>query len=73
MDEVSEALWVRINALRAERNAWYACTTRFVVIDEPRKAVLAELEQVETWFKILEEAAHARREALVYLEEAKHG
>jgi|GEM_PF-5056560 len=73
MDEVSEALWCRLNALRAERNAWYACTTRFVVIDESRKAVLAEIKQVEAWFKVLEEAAYARREALAYLEEAKHG
>ena len=71
MDDVQEALWVRLNALRAERNAWYA-TERIVILNESRQALVAEIEQVEAWFKALEEAKYVRRSVQEYLEE-KHG
>ena len=70
MDEVQEALWVRLNALRAERNAWYA-TERIVVLNAPRQAIVAEIEQVEAWLKALEEAKYVRRSAMEYLEEKR--
>ena len=68
MDDVQEALWVRLNALRAERNAWYAAES-IVILNESRQAVVAEIEQVEAWFKALEEAKYVRRSAMEYLEE----
>jgi hypothetical protein len=70
VDEVQEALWVRLNALRAERNAWYA-VERIVILSQPRQAIVAEIEQVEAWFKALEEAKYVRRSALEYLEEKR--
>ncbi len=71
MDEVEEALWIRLNALRAERNSWYE-TERIVILSQSRQALVAEIEQVETWLKALEDAKYVRRSALEYLE-AKHG
>ena len=68
MDDVQEALWVRLNALRAERNAWYAAES-IVILNAPRQAMVAETEQVEAWFKALEEAKYVRRSAQEYLEE----
>ena len=68
MDDVQEALWVRLNALRAERNAWYA-TERIVILNESRQALVAEIEQVEAWLKALEEAKYVRRSVQEYLEE----
>ena len=68
MDDVQEALWLRLNALRAERNAWYAAES-IVVLNESRQAVVAEIEQVEAWFKALEEAKYVRRSVQEYLEE----
>ena len=68
MDEVQEALWVRLNALRAERNAWYA-NERIVILNAPRQAVVREIEQVEVWLKALEEAKYVRRSVQEYLEE----
>ena len=68
MDEMQEALWVRLNALRAERNAWYA-NERIVILNESRQAVVREIEQVEAWFKALEEAKYVRRSVQEYLEE----
>ena len=70
MDDVQEALWVRLNALRAERNAWYA-NERIVILNAPRQALVAEIEQVEAWFKALEEAKYVRRSAQEYLEEKR--
>lgn len=70
MDDVQEALWVRLNALRAERNAWYA-TERIVILNAPRQALVAEIEQVEAWFKALEEAEYVRRSVQEYLEEKR--
>jgi hypothetical protein len=70
MDDVQEALWVRLNALRAERSSWYA-TERVVFLGESRQAVVAEIEQVEAWLKTLEEAKYVRRSALEYLEEKR--
>ncbi len=70
MDDVQEALWVRLNALRAERNAWYA-TERIVILNAPRQALVAEIEQVEAWFKALEEAKYLRRSVQEYLEEKR--
>lgn len=70
MDDVQEALWVRLNALRAERNAWYAAE-RIVVLNESRQAVVAEIEQVEAWLKALEEAKYVRRSVQEYLEEKR--
>lgn len=68
MDDVQEALWVRLNALRAERNAWYA-TESIVILNASRQAVVREIEQVEAWFKALEEAKYVRRSVQEYLEE----
>ena len=68
MDDVQEALWIRLNALRAERNAWYA-NERIVILNESRQAVVREIEQVEAWFKALEEAKYVRRSVQEYLEE----
>lgn len=68
MDDVQEALWIRLNALRAERNAWYAAES-IVILNESRQAVVREIEQVEAWFKALEEAKYVRRSAQEYLEE----
>ena len=70
MDDVQEALWVRLNALRAERNAWYAAES-IVILNESRQAVVAEIEQVEAWLKALEEAKYVRRSVLEYLEEKR--
>ena len=70
MDDVQEALWIRLNALRAERNAWYAAE-RIVVLNESRQALVAEIEQVEVWFKTLEEAKYVRRSVQEYLEEKR--
>lgn len=70
MDDVQEALWVRLNALRAERNAWYA-NERIVILNAPRQALVAEIEQVEAWLKALEEAKYVRRSAQEYLEEKR--
>ena len=70
MDDVQEALWIRLNALRAERNAWYA-NERIVILNAPRQALVAEIEQVEAWFKALEEAKYVRRSAQEYLEEKR--
>lgn len=71
MDDVQEALWVRLNALRAERNAWYAAE-RIVILNAPRRALVAEIEQIQAWLMALEEAKYVRRSALEYLE-AKRG
>lgn len=68
MDDVQEALWIRLNALRAERNTWYAAES-IVILNESRQAVVAEIEQVEAWLKALEEAKYVRRSVLEYLEE----
>ena len=68
MDEMQEALWVRLNALRAGRNAWYA-NERIVILNESRQAIVREIEQVEAWFKALEEAKYVRRSVQEYLEE----
>ena len=68
MDDVQEALWVRLNAIRAERNAWYAAES-IVILNAPRQAVVKEIEQVEAWLKTLEEAKYVRRSVLEYLEE----
>ena len=68
MDDVQEELWVRLNALRAERNAWYVAE-RIVVLNESRQAVVKEIEQVEVWLKALEEAKYVRRSVQEYLEE----
>ena len=68
MDEVQEALWVRLNALRAERNAWYAAE-RIVILNAPRQAVVKEIERIESWLKALEEAKYVRRSVQEYLEE----
>ena len=68
MDDVQEALWIRLNALRAERNAWYAAES-IVVLNESRQAVVKEIEQVEAWLKALEEAKYVRRSVQEYLEE----
>ena len=68
MDDVQEALWVRLNALRAERNAWYAAE-RIVILNASRQAVVREIEQVEAWLKALEEAKYVRRSVQEYLEE----
>ena len=68
MDDVQEALWIRLNALRAERNAWYAAE-RIVVLSESRQAVVREIERIESWLKALEEAKYVRRSVLEYLEE----
>ncbi len=70
MDDVQEALWVRLNALRAERNAWYA-TESIVILNAPRQALVAEIEQVEAWFKALEEAKYVRQSVQEYLEEKR--
>ena len=40
MDDVQEAPWIRLNALRAERNAWYAAES-IVILNAPRQAVVA--------------------------------
>ena len=68
MDDVQEALWIRLNALRAERNAWYAAES-IVILNESQQAVVKEIEQVEAWLKALEEAKYVRRSVQEYLEE----